>query len=197
MSSRFLLFVSFLIPFSDSDKKVHQSWGGDDGNAERQVEEAALNDAVESANINDWAAPADGAAGGDDWASPADGAAGGNDGWGAPPADEPTTPAPANGNVGVGKTDDRRRDRDREEEEDNTLTLEQYLAKQEKDNANIPRLEVRKANEGADDALWQNTTLLEKGEEEAYFTGKVVFVHPFSPPYANMLCIDQGPQVPH
>lgn len=69
-----------------------------------------------------------------------------------------------------------RRGKDREqEEEDNTLTLEQYLAqKAEKEASLLPKLEARKANEGADESLWKDAVKMTKGEEEeAYFTGKV------------------------
>ncbi|KAH7915799.1 hypothetical protein BJ138DRAFT_1122319 [Hygrophoropsis aurantiaca] len=135
---------------TDSDKKVHQSWGGDDGNAELKAEEAADGDAAAETVNNDWAAPADGAA-------PAD------DAWGAPPADGAAAPA---------EPDTRRRERE-PEEEDNTLTLEQYLAQQkEKESALVPKLEARKANEGADDTLWDGVAPLKKDDEEAYFAGK-------------------------
>ncbi|KIM66156.1 hypothetical protein SCLCIDRAFT_14528 [Scleroderma citrinum Foug A] len=139
---------------TDSDKKVHQSWGGDDGDTELKVEEAAGDDAAKESNANDW--------GGFGQADTA------GDGWGAPPAEE-APPAQVNGE---GEQPDSRR-RNKEEEEDNTLTLEQYLAQQkEKESAVVPKLETRKANEGADDAIWAGATLHQKGEGESYFTGK-------------------------
>ncbi|KAI9572931.1 hypothetical protein HD554DRAFT_1392808 [Boletus coccyginus] len=150
---------------TDSDKKIHNGWGGDDGNAELKVEQAATSDAAaESGGLNDWAAPAetpaDTSAG--DWAAPADTSAGD---WGAPPQDtaHPDAEKPDSA---------RRRDRD-PDEEDNTLTLDQYLAQQkEKENALLPKLETRKANEGAEDAIPDGATRLEKGEGETYFSGK-------------------------
>ncbi|KAH7883629.1 hypothetical protein F5I97DRAFT_1894398 [Phlebopus sp. FC_14] len=153
---------------TDSDKKVHNSWGGDDGNAELKVEEAATNDAAaeSGAGLNDWAAPGAPAAAEGDWGAPASGADAGD--WGAPAAG-PDGASPADAEKPEGG---RRRDREAEEE-DNTLTLDQYLAQQkEKDSALVPKLEGRKANEGADDTLWDGVTRLEKGDGQAYFTGK-------------------------
>ncbi|EGO05232.1 hypothetical protein SERLA73DRAFT_164788, partial [Serpula lacrymans var. lacrymans S7.3] len=140
---------------TDSEKKVHQSWGGDDGNSELKVEEAATNDAaVEATGLNDWAGGATDAV---------------EDAWGAPPAAEGAAPAPA----GAEQPEGRRRERE-PEEEDNTLTLDQYLAqKKEKDASAVPKLEVRKANEGAEDTIWDGVAPLKKGEEESvYFAGK-------------------------
>ncbi|KAL0951122.1 hypothetical protein HGRIS_007858 [Hohenbuehelia grisea] len=139
---------------TDSDKKIHQSWGGDDGKTELKTEEAANTDAAAEgtwggdAAPGDWAAPAEGT---QDWAS------------GAAPADA-SGDKPAEG--------ERRRKEREPEEEDNTLTLEQYLA-QKKDELNVPKLETRKANEGADGDLWKGAVALQKGaEEDAYFVGK-------------------------
>lgn len=166
--------LPFSFPFSDSDKKLHNGWGGDDGNTELKVEEAATFDAVaESGGLNDWAAPADNPAGdwgapadtpAGDWGAPADPAAGD---WGAPTRD----PAPEQN----AERPDGARRRDREpEEEDNTLTLDQYIAQQkEKENALLPKLETRRANDGAEEAIWDGATRLEKGEGETYFSGKV------------------------
>lgn len=158
-------------PCSDSDKKLHNGWGGDDGNAELKVEEAANFDAAaESGAVNDWATPtADTPA--NDWAAPADTAA---DDWGAPQdsaQEQPTSDAQ--------KPDTpRRRDRD-QDEEDNTLTLDQYLAQQkEKESALLPKLETRKANEGEATA-WNDAVILEK-TDDAYFSGKVL-PHPTLP----------------
>jgi len=133
---------------------------GDDGEAERKTEEAAtIEAAVENANsggINDWANPA------------GEGAAA-DDAWGAPPAADDA--APADGAEKLG--DKRERRGDKEEEEDNTLTLDQYLAQQrEKENALVPKLEVRKPNDGVEDDLFNGAAPLKKGEEAEYFTGK-------------------------
>ncbi|KAH9486894.1 hypothetical protein JR316_0000959 [Psilocybe cubensis] len=135
---------------TDSDKKVHQSWGGDDGNAELKTEEAAAIDAVAESATNDW-----GTTGAAD-----------ADAWGAPAADA----APADGDA---KPEGRSRREREPEEEDNTLTLDQYLAQQkEKEAAAIPKLEnTRQANDGADD-VFKDAVVLTKDEEDAYFVGK-------------------------
>jgi hypothetical protein len=166
---------------SDSDKKVHQGWGGDNGNAEFNTEQAATVDAAVESSANDWntgptvdvvdtaadwagTGAADASA--DPWSSTTVTAA---DDWGA---SGNTAPAPAADN---GKPEGRPR-RDREpEEEDNTLTLSQYLAQQKEKESAIPKLEnTRKANEGASDDLWKDAVPLSKNEEEgAYFVGKV------------------------
>jgi len=141
---------------TDSDKKIHQSWGGDDGNTELKAEQAATTDAN-----NDWA-------GGDstpaaDWA----GADSGAD-WGAtPPVDAAAADA--------GDKPEGRPRREREpEEDDNTLTLDQYLAQQKEKDSIVPKLEAtRQANDGAGDDIWKGATVLSKAEEEeAYFVGK-------------------------
>ncbi|CAK5280241.1 unnamed protein product [Mycena citricolor] len=131
----------------DSEKKVNQGWGAEEGNAELKAEEAGVKDATVEASDS---APAGG--------------------WGASTAEgDAATPAAEGDAKG-------RPRREREpEEEDNTLTLEQYLAQQkEKENTVVPKLEaVRQANEGVDGELFKGGVALEKGgEEEAYFVGK-------------------------
>lgn len=143
---------------TDSDKKIHQSWGGDDGDTELKAEEAGTTDAIAEGPVatNDWA-----------------GAGAAADTWGEAPAIEGETPAAPEGE----KSSDVRRGRDRDirepEEEDNTLTYDQYLAQlKEKEDA-APKVEARQANEGADDALWKDAVQHKKNEEEdAYFVGK-------------------------
>ncbi|KAI0322726.1 hypothetical protein OF83DRAFT_1092639 [Amylostereum chailletii] len=145
---------------TDSDKKVHQGWGGDEGHAELKAEEAATTDAVAETS-NDWAGAA--TDGGDWGAAPA-----GGDQWVAPPAAE-GDPAPADGE----KPEGRRRERE-VEEEDNTLTYEQYLAqKKEAEGFGVPKLEGRQANEGNDE-IWKDAVAQTKKseEEDAYFVGK-------------------------
>jgi plasminogen activator inhibitor 1 RNA-binding protein len=162
-------------PCSDSDKKIHNGWGGDDGNAELKAEEAATVDAAAESTGNDWGAPAEAPA--DDWAAPAADTSAGD--WGAPPQDAAPGQSPS-----ADKTDGARRTDRNPEEEDNTLTLDQYLAQQkEKENALLPKLETRKANEGAEEAVFNGATRLDKGEGEAYFSGKVAIrpsfpIHP-------------------
>jgi hypothetical protein len=173
---------------SDSEKKIHQSWGGDDGPTEFRVEEAATVDAAVESN-NDWAGEAanDWTGGAtNDWAGGAtsDWAGGATDDWGAaaPAADDQwatpvaapeTAAAEADTTDKVGGEREQRRGRDREpDEDDTTLTLTQYLA-QKKEKESVPKLEgVRKANEGADDTIWKDAIPLKK-EESALFVGKV------------------------
>src|SRR6266702_3803174 len=171
LDSRFITSSDLGQPFtlpSDSDKKIHQGWGGDDGGAELKAEEAGTTDAQAegaTAATDDWgaSAPAD-----DPWGAPPPAAA---DDWGAPPAEGDNAPA-----VEGEKGDDGRKPRERElEEEDNTISLDQYLA-QLKDNttASVPKLDgVREANEGADN-VWGDVTEHKRNEdEEAYYVGKV------------------------
>jgi len=154
---------------TDSDKKIHQSWGGDDGNSELKAEQAADVDvAVEGANgdstpAGDWGAP-DATSNADAWGAPD---AANADAWAAPAGD---AAAPAQ----EGDKAEGRPRREREvEEEDNTLTLEQYLTQQKEKESAIPKLEgTRKANEGADANIWKDVVPLQKEEEDAYFVGK-------------------------
>jgi len=130
------------------------------------VEEAATIDAatenIDASGMNDWAAPS------------GDAADAGADAWGAPTTADDTPTADGAEKPQAG---DRRERRDDREEEDNTLTLDQYLAQQrEKENALIPKLEVRKPNEGADDDLFKGAAPLKKDEEIEYFAGKVHFI---------------------
>ncbi|KAF8271474.1 hypothetical protein EI94DRAFT_586268 [Lactarius quietus] len=151
----------------DSDKKIHQGWGGDEGTTELKAEEAGTTDAQAEGAVtstDDWGASA---ASTDNWAAPAED-------WGAPPPEGDNADAPA---VEGEKGDDGRKQRERElEEEDNTISLDEYFA-QLKDNVttSVPKLEgVREANEGADEA-WGEVVEHKKTrneEEEAYFVGK-------------------------
>ena len=150
-----LSYFSELIALcSDSDKKIHQGWGGDEGKSELKAEEDGSKDAFAESpkptgDDNAWGAPAN------------DG-----DGWGAPPADFGTpaqedTPAETR--------------RGKEEEEDNTLTLDQYLAQQkEKASDVVPKLEnVRQANDGAENLFKDAIQVVKGGDEDSYFAGKV------------------------
>ncbi|KAK0208314.1 hypothetical protein DFS33DRAFT_1302693 [Desarmillaria ectypa] len=140
---------------TDSDKKVHQGWGGDDGATELKQEEAAVTDAVVEGS-NEWGASASGG----DWGAPAPS----GDAWETSAADATAdSAAPA----------DKPPRKEREEEEDNTLTLDQYLAQQKSKEGILPRPEARKANEGAEGDLFKGATLLSKPEEEeSYYVGK-------------------------
>jgi len=161
---------------TDSEKKIHQSWGGDEGQTELATETAAADDAAaeQAAPAENWE-PTGG--GGDEWGAAAGntdwGTGGGNTEWGAeggnadwaapPPASTTNAEEPAE------RSDRRPKDR-QEEEPDNTLTLDEYLAQQKKSSI-IPQLEARKVER--DDGLWKGATALVKGaEEDAYFVGK-------------------------
>lgn len=149
---------------SDSDKKFHQGWGGDEGGSELKAEAGGATDAAAEATNDDGG-----------WGSAP---AAATEGWGsgeaaAPAEGEAAAPAaPAEGD----KPAEGRRGRDREpEEEDNTLTLDQYLKQQkEKDLEIVPKLETRKANEG-DDTIWKDAVAIAKKDEDetSYFVGKV------------------------
>jgi len=162
---------------TDSDKKIHQSWGGDDGNTELKTEEAANVDAaVEGADTGDWARDAPPSAA--DWGA-RDSAAATTDAWGVPdPAVSAEAWAASTADATVpqpegDKPEGRPRREKEAEEEDNTLTLEQYLAQQKEKDSAIPKLEgTRKANEGADANIWKDVVPLQKEEEDTYFVGK-------------------------
>ncbi|TFK30482.1 hypothetical protein FA15DRAFT_662440 [Coprinopsis marcescibilis] len=138
---------------TDSQKKVHQGWGGDEGNSELKTEQAAAADAAAEPATGEWAADA---------IAPAE--------WGTVEADA-AAPADAEGKP---ESKPRKEREEREEEEDNTLTLDQYLAQQKDKDTVIPKLDgVRQANEGAGEEIWKGVVPLAKNEEEeAYFVGK-------------------------
>lgn len=158
---------------TDTDKRIHQSWGGDDGNTELKTAEAVSNDvAVEGAATTDWGPDATPAS--NDWGATE---TPGDDPWATPAAAEGTAAAAATAPTADAEKPERegRPRREREpEEEDNTLTLEQYLAqKKEKEGSLVPKLEgTRKANEGADGNIWKDVVPLQKEEENSYFVGK-------------------------
>jgi len=159
---------------TDSDKKIHQSWGGDEGGAELKAEEAGTTDAqaegvAAAAATDDWATPQT-----DNWGAPAT-----TDPWAAPPPTDDWAVTPAEGDgapTAEGeKADDDRKPRERElEDEDNTLSYDQYIAQiKESTTLSVPKLEgVREANEGADDT-WGDVIEHKRSEdEEAYYVGK-------------------------
>ncbi|KAK0233192.1 hypothetical protein IW262DRAFT_58098 [Armillaria fumosa] len=149
---------------TDSDKKVHQGWGGDDGPTELKQEEAAVTDAVVEGS-GDWAAPASGG----DWSAPAPG----GDAWETPATGDAWDTAAAGDATDAAAPGTRPPRKEREEEEDNTLTLDQYLAQQKSKEGILPKPEARKANEGTEGDLFKGATLLAKPEEEeSYYVGK-------------------------
>ena len=136
---------------SDSEKKVGQGWGHEEGSAELKDETAGETDAKAEAG-----APAEGA-----WGAEANA-----DAWGAP------TEGAAAGDAAAAEGRPRREP----EEEDNTLTLDEYLKqKKEAELELVPKLEARKANEG-DDSIWKDAIAVTKKDEEEddYFVGKVL-----------------------
>jgi plasminogen activator inhibitor 1 RNA-binding protein len=160
---------------SDSDKKIHQAWGGDEGGTELKAEEAGTTDAqAEGAAVaaDDWTTPAPA----DDWGAPPTA----SDPWSAPPQTDNWGSTPAEGDGAPTtqgeKDDDDRKPRERElEEEDNTISYDQYIAQmKENTTASVPKLDgVREANEGAN-ATWDDVVEHKKGEDEAaYYVGKV------------------------
>lgn len=151
---------------SDSDKKIHQGWGGDEGGTELKAEEAGKTDAQaegDATATDSWdpVPIAD-----DPWGAPPPSA----DPWGAPPATD-GTPA-----VEDTKAENDRKPGERElEDEESTMSYDQYLAQlKETTTSTIPKLEgIREANEGADGA-WDDVVEHKKNEDEqAYFVGKV------------------------
>ncbi|KAH8120355.1 hypothetical protein DFH11DRAFT_1559708 [Phellopilus nigrolimitatus] len=138
---------------TDSDRKVHQGWGGDEASTELKAEEDGSKDAAaEVPTNNDWANDGAAAAADDPWGTPAPV---------EPAAEASQDAAPAEARHA------------REEEEDNTLTLDEYHAQQkEKAAALIPQLEPRRPNDG-DDGLFKDAVQVLKGEDgEAYFAPK-------------------------
>jgi len=132
---------------TDSDKKEHQGWGGDDGKRELEAENAAEGDAAaeKAAAVDGEAAPA----------ADAEGDAANGDKKAEAPAAAPAAPV---------------------EEEDNSKSYEEYLAERKAAGRgileNLTGASGRKANEGSDDSQWKDGVLLEKTEGDAYFEGK-------------------------
>ncbi|KAI0936298.1 hypothetical protein AcW1_000575 [Taiwanofungus camphoratus] len=166
---------------TDSDKKINQGWGADEGDAELKAENAGATDAAADAF-----SPAADTSG---WGE----AATTTDGWAAPTpaAEEVASPEGE-------KSGEREGRRAREqEEEDNTLTLDEYL-KQQKELEIVPKLETRKANEG-DDSIWKDAVVVNKKDEDetAYFVGKVYYPAPHlnnecATADSHNYCLDEG-----
>lgn len=161
--------------YSDSQKKVHQGWGGDRGDTEYKDETQGANDAAGDA----WGASGDaGGGGGSGWdaPAPADGAA--DDPWAAPTGDaaaEGGDKAPA-----AGDDEGKRKKKYEEEEEDNTMTLDQYRAKNAAaESEAIPKLELRQANEGASEYFKDAKQLVKDVDANNYFVGKVRALSPW------------------
>lgn len=150
---------------SDSDKKIHQGWGGDEGGTELRAEEAGKTDAQvegDAVTTDGWdAVPIES----DPWGAPPPA-----DPWGAPPEGD-STPAAEDE-----KAEKDRKPMERElEDEDSSISYDQYLAQlKDTTTTSVPKLEgIREANEGADDT-WSDAVERKKNEDEqAYYVGKV------------------------
>jgi len=150
---------------TDSDKKIHQGWGGDEGGTELKAEEGGKTDAQvegDAAATDGW----DAVAIDDPWSAPPSA-----DPWGAPPEGD-GTPAPAAEDE---KAENDRKPGERElEDEESTISYDQYLAQlKETTTSSVPKLEdIREANEGIDGS-WGDVVEHKKNEDEqAYFVGK-------------------------
>ncbi|CDO75251.1 hypothetical protein BN946_scf184967.g4 [Trametes cinnabarina] len=129
---------------TDSEKKVHQGWGGDEPTSELNAETGAATDAA--AEKNEWTNSGEG------------------DAWAAAAAD--TGDAAASGEKAEGR---KPREPREPEEEDNTLTLDEYLKKKQSLDI-VPKPEVRKV----DDSDLKDAVIITKKDEDedAYFVGK-------------------------
>ena len=162
---------------SDTQKKVHQGWGGDRGDTEYKDETQGAADASketkESGDAWGTGGAGGGATGGWDSGAPA-ATEGETDPW-APPA---TT---ENAEVGWGDNDakggdakspdgeDKPKKRYDEEEDDNKITLDEYLKKKAPIEA-APKLELRKVD---GDAFKDAVALKKDADDNNYFVGKV------------------------
>ncbi|KAF8591871.1 hypothetical protein K439DRAFT_1643873 [Ramaria rubella] len=157
----------------DSDKKVNQGWGANEGTAELTAEQQGDADAVKDATVDtsaNWGG--DTSAADNTWGATTDTPAETGDTWGGAVTDNAD-----NKDVAVNGTAPResRRSDFKEEEEDNSLTLDEYLAQKAKaEGTAVPKIEaVRRANEGVDESLWKDAVPLSKAkEEDNYFVGK-------------------------
>ncbi|OSD03475.1 hypothetical protein PYCCODRAFT_1458479 [Trametes coccinea BRFM310] len=127
---------------TDSEKKIHQGWGGDEPTSELNAEAGAATDAA--AEKNEWTNSGEG------------------DAWAAAAAETPADAA-ASGEKAEGR-------KPREpEEEDNTLTLDEYLKKKQSLDI-VPKPEVRKVDDSdLKDAV---IITKKDEDEDAYFVGK-------------------------
>jgi len=172
-------------PKSDSQKKVHQGWGGDRGDTELKDETNGANDAsaadpwgatatgewenpTETA-VDSWAA--DTKAGGDTtdpWATGGGDAAA--DPWANPTAAGAEGETKDDGEKPAGEEEGKRRKRFDDEEDEGKMTLEEWRAKNAPSDA-IPKLEPRKIAEGSSE-FFKGAQQLFKTDND-YFVGKV------------------------
>lgn len=158
-----------MTPFlSDSQKKVHQGWGGDRGDTELKDETNGANDASAG---DTWGAPAT-----DGWDAPVEKAAEGGDAadpWADPAGGAAEGEAKGDGKtpVAAGEDEGRRRKRFEDEEDEGKMTLEEYRAKHAPSES-IPKLEPRKAADGSGE-FFKDAKQLTKTDDNDYFVGKV------------------------
>lgn len=170
------LFIEILNapPLSDTQKKVHQGWGGDRGDTEYKDETQGAADASkETKESGDAWGAGGGTTGGWDSGAPA-APEGETDPWAAPASAE-------NAEVGWGDSDikegdakspdgeDKPKKRYDEEEDDNKMTLDEYLKKKASVDA-APKLELRKVD---GDAFKDAVALKKDADASNYFVGKV------------------------
>jgi plasminogen activator inhibitor 1 RNA-binding protein len=158
----FIIHVKLNRSSSDSDKKIHQGWGGDEGDTELKAEEAGKTDAQAEGDVTateGWdAVPID------PWSAPPSA-----DPWGVP-AEGDNMPAAEDEKAG----NDRKPAERELEDEESTMSYDQYLAQlKETTTTSVPKLEdIREANEG--DGAWGDVVEHKKNEDdEAYYVGKV------------------------
>lgn len=140
-----------LIPRRDSNKRVTQGWGSNEGNKELEAEEAGETDAnAEPPAAASWGEPTQ--SGDDPWAA-------------TPAAEEPAVDAVQQDERPV-----------REEEEDVTKTYKEFKEEQERKLASqLQQLELREANDGDSSAFDEANRVVKKDEdEEAYYAGAEV-----------------------
>ena len=177
---------------SDTQKKVHQGWGGDRGDTEYKAETQGAADASKESG-DTWGAGG-GAGGGDTWGAGGGAGGGTTGGWdsGAPAttggeAEAWGPPAPAeNAEVGWGNSDAKDGDakegdakspddegkpkkRYDDDEDDNKITLDEYLKKKAPIET-VPKLELRTVD---NDAFKDAVALKKDADEDNYFVGKV------------------------
>jgi len=164
---------------SDTQKKVHQGWGGDRGDTEYSAETQGAADASkESKESGDAWGTGGGTTGGWDSGAPAT-TEGEADPWGAPaPAETAEVgwgdDGAKEGDAKLPDGEGRPKRRYDDEEDDNKMTLGEYIKKKAPIET-VPKLELRKVDHDA----FKDAVALKKDVDTAnYFVGKVS--HPFS-----------------
>lgn len=160
--------------FSDTQKKVHQGWGGDRGDTEYSAETQG---AADASNEPKESGDAWGAGGGTigSWGSGAPATTEGEaDPWAAPAPTENAEVGWGDGDAKEGDTkpldgDGKPKKRYDDEEDDNKITLDEYKKKKATVET-VPKLELRTVD---DDAFKDAVALKKDVEAVSYFVGKV------------------------